>query len=163
MRARSRFVLCCYPEQKLFVVLFLFSFSFLPKHDAFSSPPLILTSSNNRRCSNLVSHHHEYRLVDHVDQLQQPIRPPHLFSLPAPGGDICLVVDENGLYHAVRDRFPPLGKPVSESGIVDTEVCCRLKVEGVGNAGIDSLRIPQPKAVTGFVTCGLPDMCRYLG
>lgn len=127
MRTRSRFVLRCFPGGKLLIPFFLLCFSLLPNYDnAFSFPPLIILTSNNnhRRCSTLRSHHHEYRLVDHVDQLQQPIRPPHLFSLPAPGGDICLVVDENGCYHAVRESFPPLGMPVSESGIVDTEVCC---------------------------------------
>lgn len=95
----------------------------------------------------------QYRLVDHVDQLQQQGRsrpagddgstgsrsndptstsaavgvevvvpPPHLFRIPAPGGDVCLVVDEKGDYHAVRDAFPPLGLPVSETGVVDTQV-----------------------------------------
>lgn len=78
-----------------------------------------------RCCSNSFREHH---LVDHVDQLnQQPVCPPHLFSLPASGGNICLVVDEKGRYYAVRDSFPPLGLPVSESGIVDTQVMtCRL-------------------------------------
>lgn len=94
----------------------------------------------------------QYRLVDHVDQLQQLQRsrtashdssvgsssnsdptttpaavkvvvpPPHLFRIPAPGGDVCLVVDEKGAYHAVRDAFPPLGLPVSSTGVVDTQV-----------------------------------------
>lgn len=83
----------------------------------------------------------EYRLVDHVDRLQQRrqtepggsdpappataielVPPPHLFRLTAPGGDVCLIVDENGAYHAVRDTFPPLGFPVSETGVVDTQV-----------------------------------------
>lgn len=50
------------------------------------------------------------------------IPPPHLFRVPAPGGDICLIVDEKGGYHAVRDAFPPLGLPVSETGVVDSEV-----------------------------------------
>lgn len=89
----------------------------------------------------------QYRLVDHVDQLQQQrsrpagdgstgsssdpsatsvavevVPPPHLFRIPAPGGAVCLVVDEKGAYHAVRDAFPPLGLPVSETGVVDTQV-----------------------------------------
>lgn len=48
--------------------------------------------------------------------------PPHLFRLPAPGGDVCLVVDEMGAYHVVRDRFPPLGLPLSETAVVDSQV-----------------------------------------
>lgn len=89
-----------------------------------------------------------YRLVDHVDQLQQVqqgsrpaghgstgssgsissssevlVPPPHLFRIPAPGGDVCLIVDEKGAYHAVRDAFPPFGLPVSSTGVVDTQVC----------------------------------------
>ena len=84
-----------------------------------------------------------YRLVDHVDQLQQVqegrpaghgstgssgssseicVPPPHLFRIPAPGGDVCLIVDEKGAFHAVRDAFPPLGLPVSSTGVVDTQV-----------------------------------------
>ncbi|CAN0453676.1 unnamed protein product, partial [Hapterophycus canaliculatus] len=51
-----------------------------------------------------------------------PVPPPHLFCLDAPGGDICLIVDENGAYHAVRDKFPPLGVPVSQTGVVDSQV-----------------------------------------
>lgn len=92
----------------------------------------------------------QHRIVDHVDQLQQwrrrppyeyvdssqergdptpaaaaavmVVPPPHLFRLPAPGGGVCLIVDENGAYHAVRDAFPPLGLPVSETGVVDSQV-----------------------------------------
>ncbi|CAM9274421.1 unnamed protein product [Scytosiphon promiscuus] len=73
-----------------------------------------------------------HRLVGHVDQLQQrrdhdrdpstPVPPPHLFCLAAPGGDVCLIVDEKGAYHAVRDKFPPLGVPVSQTGVVDSQV-----------------------------------------
>lgn len=70
----------------------------------------------------------EHRLIDHVDQLQQLdesgtcVPPPHLFRLPAPGGDVCLVVDEMGAYHVVRDSFPPLGLPLSETAVVDSQV-----------------------------------------
>lgn len=70
----------------------------------------------------------EFRLVDHVDQLEQrredgsTLQPPHLFQIPAPGGTVCLIVDERGSLHAVRDSCPPLGLPISESGIVDTQV-----------------------------------------
>lgn len=91
-----------------------------------------------------------YRLVDHVDQLQQQqqgprpaghgstgdsssgsevVPPPHLFRIPAPGGDVCLVVDEKGAYHAVRDAFPPLGLPVSSTGVVDTQVPCNTNID----------------------------------
>lgn len=79
----------------------------------------------------------QHRLVEHTDQLQQRRRqpqqkehdgrpafapPPHLFCIPAPGGDICLVVDEKGAYHAVRDACPPLGVPLSQTAVVDTQV-----------------------------------------
>ena len=76
----------------------------------------------------------QHRLVEHTDQLQQRrqhreqddhpalVPPPHLFCIPAPGGNICLVVDEKGAYHAVRDACPPLGVPLSQIGVVDTQV-----------------------------------------
>lgn len=85
--------------------------------------------------TTIITNHHDldraldFRLVDHVDQLKQrrrdgaPLYPPHLFSLPSPGGDICLIVDENENYHAIRDSFPPLRLRISESGIVDSQVC----------------------------------------
>lgn len=81
----------------------------------------------------------QHRLVEHTDQLQQRrqnrdhdhgdsdsdselVPPPHLFCIPAPGGDVCLVVDENGAYHAVRDACPPLGLPLSQTAVVDSQV-----------------------------------------
>lgn len=88
----------------------------------------------------------QHVLVQHTDQLQQQQRqrlyhdhehggggdddggpsalvpPPHLFCIPAPGGDVCLVVDEKGDYHAVRDACPPLGVPVSQTAVVDSQV-----------------------------------------
>ncbi|CAM9478255.1 unnamed protein product [Choristocarpus tenellus] len=57
-----------------------------------------------------------------VDQLRADVPPPHMFSVPVLGKKICVIVDERGQYHAVRDAFPPLGIPVSETGVVDTEV-----------------------------------------
>lgn len=66
--------------------------------------------------------HRKFTLVAHTSQLEQSMRPPHLFALPAPGGPICLVVDENQHYHAIRDSCPPLGMPISEWGVVDTQV-----------------------------------------
>lgn len=106
------------------------AFSFVHASLATAAPTTTATKASK------APHDHEhrelFRLVDHVDQLKQVrqgndgvpflLPPPHLFTLPAPGGNICLVIDEKGCYHAVRDAFPPLGLPVSESGIVDTEV-----------------------------------------
>lgn len=66
----------------------------------------------------------DFKLVDHIDQLDQrhSLRGPRLFSIPAPGGNVCLVIDERGAYHALRDSCPPMGLPISDSGVVDTEV-----------------------------------------
>ncbi|CAB1104398.1 unnamed protein product [Ectocarpus sp. CCAP 1310/34] len=79
----------------------------------------------------------QYTLVESTDQLEQqqqrqphhhgnewfePVPPPHLFRIPAPGGDVCLVVDENKSYYAMRDCFPPFGVPVSQTGVVDSQV-----------------------------------------
>ncbi|CAM9599692.1 unnamed protein product [Ectocarpus sp. 8 AP-2014] len=78
----------------------------------------------------------EHTLVESTDQLEQqqqqpyhhgsecsgPVPPPHLFRIPAPGGDVCLVVDEKKSYYAMRDCFPPFGVPVSQTGVVDSQV-----------------------------------------
>lgn len=77
----------------------------------------------------------QHTLVESTDQLEQqqqprnhgnecsgPVPPPHLFRIAAPGGDICLVVDEKKSYFAMRDRFPPFGLPVSQTGVVDSQV-----------------------------------------
>ena len=96
----------------------------------------------------------EHRIVDHVDQLQQfdesggRVLPPHLFRLPAPGGDVCLIVDEKGAYHAVRDVFPPLGLRVSETGVVDTQVKVvdsKKSIAHVATPKITSPRIGVPR------------------
>ncbi|CAN0102516.1 unnamed protein product [Ectocarpus sp. 12 AP-2014] len=74
----------------------------------------------------------QHTLVESTNQLQQqhhhsdecsgPVPPPHLFRIPAPGGDVCLVVDEKRSYYAMRDCFPPFGVPVSQTGVVDSQV-----------------------------------------
>ncbi|CAM9721007.1 unnamed protein product [Ectocarpus sp. 4 AP-2014] len=80
----------------------------------------------------------QHTLVESTDQLEQqqqeqqphqrgnecsdPVPPPHLFRIPAPGGDVCLVVDEKKSYYAMRDCFPPFGVPVSQTGVVDSQV-----------------------------------------
>lgn len=134
-------LLFCGPTVATFSLFFFF---FFDNARAFCSTPLATTRTTK---TSEMSCTLEHRLVDHVDQLQQQqqqeldgattttavVPPPHLFRLPAPGGDICLVVDENGGYHAVRDAFPPLGLPVTASGVVDTQVRTRnnrLRVHG---------------------------------
>ncbi|CAN0051228.1 unnamed protein product [Ectocarpus sp. 6 AP-2014] len=58
----------------------------------------------------------------HGNECSGPVPPPHLFRIPAPGGDVCLVVDEKKNYFAMRDCFPPFGVPVSQTGVVDSQV-----------------------------------------
>ncbi|KAG5190329.1 hypothetical protein JKP88DRAFT_261961 [Tribonema minus] len=60
----------------------------------------------------------------HKDQLA-PLGappPPLVFSIPVLCGTVCLVVDENGKSHAMRDSCPPLGSPISATGVVDSEI-----------------------------------------
>ncbi|CAM9442684.1 unnamed protein product [Pylaiella littoralis] len=111
---------------------------------AFSLPTATAAAArgkNNSNNNNDGPDFFQHVLVEHTDQLQQRryhehhddggsagdqptplVPPPHLFCIPAPGGDICLVVDEQGGYHAVRDVCPPLGVPVSQTGVVDSQV-----------------------------------------
>ncbi|CAM9318424.1 unnamed protein product [Discosporangium mesarthrocarpum] len=89
-------------------------------------------SSSTRRCSHRdkgplseESGQQETSVVRlcYVHQLQVPdIPPPHVFTIPVLGRKICVLVDEKGGHHAVEDAFPPIGIPVSEVGVIDTEV-----------------------------------------
>jgi hypothetical protein len=60
----------------------------------------------------------------HRDQLHAAIAPPPplVYRLPVLCGAVCLVVDERGDCHAMLDSCPPLGAPISATGVVDTEV-----------------------------------------
>lgn len=105
----------------LLVIFVVFPYLSLHDVEAFTPPNLPVMTAGAAANNEGVF---DFKLVDHIDQLDQRQLPrgPHLFSIPAPGGNICLVIDERGAYHALRDSCPPMGTPISDSGVVDTEV-----------------------------------------
>lgn len=51
-----------------------------------------------------------------------PSPPPWVLSVPVLCGNMCLIADENFNYYACKDSCPPLGAPISATGVVDSEV-----------------------------------------